>query len=79
MQFFFAVGCGAVDFDFYEFADADVFDLRQAVVVDGVTDGHSLRIEDAAFGHDNDLCFHAGEDGRARWKVQAICKPRRDF
>ncbi len=55
----------AVDLDFHEFADAHGGDRGQSVVVDGITNGDSLGVEHALFGHHNDLGFHEERESGA--------------
>jgi hypothetical protein len=50
----------AIEFEFDEFSDAGAFNGRQAVVVDGVADRHSLRVEHALLWQHDDLGFHFG-------------------
>jgi hypothetical protein len=50
----------AVEIQHEEFALADVSDAFIAEARERMVDGLTLRIEDGAFWHDPDVCFHAG-------------------
>jgi hypothetical protein len=67
----------AIEFEFDEFSDADAFDGRQAVVVNGVPDRHPLRVEHALLWQHDDLGFHfgsqtMGEAARFKREVAAV-------
>jgi hypothetical protein len=64
----------AVEIKHEEFALADVGDGFIAEAGEGVVDGLALGIEDGAFWHDPDVCFHAGS---ITFGAQVIEAPRK--
>ncbi len=61
----------AVEIKHEEFALADVFDGFIAEARQRMVDGLALRIEDGAFWHDPDVCFHAGSITFGPWVIEA--------
>jgi hypothetical protein len=55
----------AIEFEFDEFSHTGAFDGRQAVVVDGIADRHSLWVEHALLWEHDYLGFHFGGQTRS--------------
>jgi hypothetical protein len=70
---------GAIEFEFDEFSDAGAFDCWEAMLIDGIADRHSLRVEDALLWQHDDLGFHSerqtmGEAAGFKREVAALMR-----